>query len=87
MRNSVASLGLVCLLFISGSDARAETSVVSEVKITTLSTMLTEFQGVGEWGFAALVEVDGKTILFDTGWRPDTVLRNSVPPIRANTAL
>lgn len=32
--------------------------------------------GFGEWGFAALVEVDGKRILFDTGAHPDTVLRN-----------
>ena len=50
---------------------------VSDLKITTLSTMLTEFRGVGEWGFAALVEADGHTILFDTGMRPDTVLDNA----------
>lgn len=48
----------------------------TEVKVTTLSTMLTELQGVGEWGYAALVEVDGKKILFDTGARPGTVLKN-----------
>ena len=51
---------------------------VSEVKVTTLSTMLTEFRGVGEWGYAALVEVDGRKILFDTGARPDTVLKNAI---------
>jgi 7,8-dihydropterin-6-yl-methyl-4-(beta-D-ribofuranosyl)aminobenzene 5'-phosphate synthase len=39
--------------------------------------MLTEFRGVGEWGFAALVEADGHRILFDTGARPETVLRNA----------
>jgi hypothetical protein len=33
--------------------------------------------GIGEWGFAALVEADGHRILFDTGARPDTVLRNA----------
>ena len=59
------------------SAAGAEPSVVTDLKITTLSTMLTEFRGVGEWGFAALVEVDGHTVLFDTGWRPDTVLKNA----------
>ena len=32
--------------------------------------------GIGEWGFAAIVEVDGQRILFDTGARPDTVLKN-----------
>ena len=32
--------------------------------------------GIGEWGFAALLEVDGRRILIDTGARPETVLRN-----------
>lgn len=46
------------------------------VKVTILSTMLAD-RGIGEWGFAALVEVDGRRLLFDTGARPETVLRNS----------
>jgi 7,8-dihydropterin-6-yl-methyl-4-(beta-D-ribofuranosyl)aminobenzene 5'-phosphate synthase len=33
-------------------------------------------EGFGEWGFAALVEVDGRRILFDTGANDDTVQRN-----------
>lgn len=33
--------------------------------------------GIGEWGFAALVEADGRRILFDTGNRRDTVLINA----------
>jgi 7,8-dihydropterin-6-yl-methyl-4-(beta-D-ribofuranosyl)aminobenzene 5'-phosphate synthase len=33
--------------------------------------------GIGEWGFSALVEADGHLLLFDTGARPDTVLRNA----------
>ena len=33
--------------------------------------------GVGEWGFAALLEVDGQRLLIDTGERPETVLRNA----------
>lgn len=49
---------------------------VSKLKITTLSTMLAN-RGIGEWGFAALVEFDGKKILFDTGYRPETVLQNA----------
>jgi 7,8-dihydropterin-6-yl-methyl-4-(beta-D-ribofuranosyl)aminobenzene 5'-phosphate synthase len=48
----------------------------SGVKVTILSTMLAD-QGIGEWGFAALVEVDGDALLFDTGAHPDTVLRNA----------
>ena len=49
---------------------------VRSLRILVLSTMLAE-RGIGEWGFAALVEVDGRRILFDTGAYPDTVLRNA----------
>jgi 7,8-dihydropterin-6-yl-methyl-4-(beta-D-ribofuranosyl)aminobenzene 5'-phosphate synthase len=49
---------------------------VKSLKITILSTMLAE-EGMGEWGFAALVEADGRRILFDTGLRPETVLQNA----------
>ena len=34
-------------------------------------------RGIGEWGYSALVEVDGKKMLFDTGLRPETVLQNA----------
>ena len=51
-------------------------SDVSSLKITTLSTMLAD-RGIGEWGYSALVEVDGKKILFDTGNKPETVLKNA----------
>lgn len=54
-----------------------ESKTVSTLKITTLSTMLVNFDGVGEWGYSALVEVDGEKILFDTGKYPETVLRNA----------
>jgi 7,8-dihydropterin-6-yl-methyl-4-(beta-D-ribofuranosyl)aminobenzene 5'-phosphate synthase len=49
---------------------------VRDLKITILSTMLAE-EGIGEWGFAALIEVDKKKILFDTGRFPETVARNA----------
>jgi 7,8-dihydropterin-6-yl-methyl-4-(beta-D-ribofuranosyl)aminobenzene 5'-phosphate synthase len=49
---------------------------VHALKITILSTMLAN-DGIGEWGFAALVEADGRKILFDTGARPNTVLENA----------
>ena len=39
--------------------------------------MLADTKGLGEWGFAALVEADGHRLLFDTGARPDTVLVNA----------
>ena len=57
-----------------GSAAPLE--VASSVRVTILSTMLAD-EGIGEWGFSALVEVDGRPILFDTGAHPDTVLRNA----------
>ena len=50
---------------------------VHALKITVLSTMLTDAVGMGEWGFSALVEVDGHRLLFDTGGRPETVLHNA----------
>lgn len=51
----------------------------SEVRITVLSTMLSgdPGRGIGEWGYSALIEVDGKRLLLDTGARPETVLRNA----------
>ena len=48
---------------------------VTSLEIKILSTMLAD-EGFGEWGFAALVEVDGRKILFDTGANEDTVQRN-----------
>jgi len=57
------------------SSARAPAELRS-LKVTILSTMLAD-EGIGEWGFAALVEADGKKILFDTGARPNTVLENA----------
>jgi 7,8-dihydropterin-6-yl-methyl-4-(beta-D-ribofuranosyl)aminobenzene 5'-phosphate synthase len=55
---------------------QAPSSRVHALKIQILSTMLAD-DGIGEWGFGAIVEVDGRRILFDTGARPDTVLQNA----------
>jgi 7,8-dihydropterin-6-yl-methyl-4-(beta-D-ribofuranosyl)aminobenzene 5'-phosphate synthase len=49
---------------------------VKSLKVTILSTMLAD-RGIGEWGFSALVEADGRRILFDTGNRAETVLQNA----------
>jgi 7,8-dihydropterin-6-yl-methyl-4-(beta-D-ribofuranosyl)aminobenzene 5'-phosphate synthase len=52
------------------------------VRVTILSTMLSgdPQHGIGEWGFAALLEADERTILIDTGARPEAVhlLRESM---------
>src|SRR5688572_29384396 len=58
---------------------RPRESQAKAVKVTLLSTMLSgdPRRGIGEWGFAALLEIDGQRILIDTGERPETVLRNA----------
>lgn len=49
---------------------------VADLKIATLSTMLAN-RGIGEWGYSAIVQIDGRKLLFDTGQRPETVLTNA----------
>lgn len=68
---------LGCLVFQTAAAADTERHPVDSVKVTILSTMLSAPSGVAEWGFSAVVEVDGYRILFDTGNYPDTVLRNA----------
>jgi 7,8-dihydropterin-6-yl-methyl-4-(beta-D-ribofuranosyl)aminobenzene 5'-phosphate synthase len=77
MKNRALALLATVALFVPITATGQEPAVVSDLKVTTLSTMLTEFRGVGEWGYAALIEADGHTILFDTGARPNTVLQNA----------
>jgi 7,8-dihydropterin-6-yl-methyl-4-(beta-D-ribofuranosyl)aminobenzene 5'-phosphate synthase len=57
--------------------ARPVTQQVKALKITVLSTMLADGNALGEWGYSALVEVDGRKFLFDTGLHPDVVLANA----------
>lgn len=63
---------LIVAASVTAQDHRARS-----VEVKILSTMLADDMGIGEWGFAALVVVDGHRILFDTGARPDTVLKNA----------
>ena len=67
---------LLVLLVLMLAPATALAAQVGRLKVTVLSTMMAD-QGVGEWGYAALVEVDGRKILYDTGARPETVLANA----------
>jgi 7,8-dihydropterin-6-yl-methyl-4-(beta-D-ribofuranosyl)aminobenzene 5'-phosphate synthase len=67
---------IAMMLAAMAGPAWAADHVVHALKVTTLSTMLADV-GVGEWGYSALVEVDGRRILFDTGAHPDVVLRNA----------
>ena len=75
----IAALFGAATAFPQTSSSAPETKTLAEVrnlKVTILSTMLAD-DGIGEWGFAALVEADGHKILYDTGARPNTVLENA----------
>jgi 7,8-dihydropterin-6-yl-methyl-4-(beta-D-ribofuranosyl)aminobenzene 5'-phosphate synthase len=52
---------------------------VHALKITVLVTNVAgnPFEGEGEWGYSALVEVDSHKILYDTGASADMVLKNA----------
>ena len=54
----------------------AQNPKIKDFKITILSTMLSDTH-IGEWGFSAIIEADGRRILFDTGSREKTVLQNA----------
>jgi 7,8-dihydropterin-6-yl-methyl-4-(beta-D-ribofuranosyl)aminobenzene 5'-phosphate synthase len=74
------SLLVVLALASAGLPARAAQDGLGRVRslrITILSTMLADGDELGEWGFAALVEADGRRILFDTGAHTDVVLKNA----------
>jgi len=78
-----AALALLMMAGMSGAPATTEPPIrpdsahrVKSVHITVVSTMLAD-KGVGEWGFAAVIEADGHRLLFDTGDRPATVLENA----------
>ncbi len=69
----------ICLVLSSAlSNADAHSPVTAEsVTVTILSSNLADGATIGEWGFSAFVQVDGKCILFDAGNYPDTVLHNA----------
>ena len=70
MKNFLISF-LIFPILLSGQNLK-----INDYKVTILSTMLSDFY-IGEWGFCALIELDGKKILFDTGSRENTVLNNA----------
>jgi len=79
---SLARFAILCALVVTAAvpvAAQSSDPPVSALKVTVLSTMLVgnAREGVGEWGFAAVLEVDGRRWLIDTGARPETVLHNA----------
>lgn len=69
------------LLMYSGLRSAVAAEIQPQIqvfRITILSTMLVgETAGLGEWGFAALVDADGHRVLVDTGAHPNTVMENA----------
>jgi 7,8-dihydropterin-6-yl-methyl-4-(beta-D-ribofuranosyl)aminobenzene 5'-phosphate synthase len=63
-------------IFVNEADAK-DSNVAEKVAVTILSSNLANGATIGEWGFSALIEVDGRCVLFDAGNYPDTVLRNA----------
>ena len=45
-------------------------------QITVLATNISDYGGLGEWSFAALFGGEQDAVLFDTGFKEDTVLHN-----------
>jgi hypothetical protein len=73
MQTTFQALVLCAMLLMSSLCGAHE---VRALKVTILSTVLAD-DGIGEWGFAALIEADNYSLLLDTGNRPQTVLQNA----------
>lgn len=72
-------LGVCLVLAAASGAAHAQEKQVRALKVTVLVTNLAgnARAGDGEWGYSALVEADGRKILYDTGSSPDMVLKNA----------
>lgn len=75
-RSSVRAL--TATLLLAGAPPAAA-APATNIEVTIVSTMLvgSPNAGVGEWGFAAVLDVDGRRLLIDTGARAETVLKNA----------
>ena len=77
-KNLALITGLAALISpVVAVSASEQTTSAGSVEITILSSNLANGPTIGEWGFSALVRADDRCVLFDTGFHPDTVLRNS----------
>jgi 7,8-dihydropterin-6-yl-methyl-4-(beta-D-ribofuranosyl)aminobenzene 5'-phosphate synthase len=75
---SILNLKLAAAQVSGSNTAPNQRAQIHTLKVTVLSTMLVgDPKGVGEWGFSALIEADGRRVLLDTGAHPDTVLQNA----------
>ena len=60
---------LLALIFSSAA-------LANPYKITVLATNISDYGGLGEWSFSAFFEGEKDSVLFDTGFKSDTVLHN-----------
>ena len=51
-------------------------SLGAPYRITVLATNIADYGGLGEWSFSALFQSEQDAVLFDTGFKQDTVLHN-----------
>jgi 7,8-dihydropterin-6-yl-methyl-4-(beta-D-ribofuranosyl)aminobenzene 5'-phosphate synthase len=81
-RATVILMGFISPGFAAAPSATASVQAshqVQSLKVTVLVTNLAGDPrlGFGEWGYSALVEVDGHKVLYDTGASADLVLQNA----------
>ena len=77
---SVSALAVLSIMPTVAQAGPRDTVAVDEatdVTVTILSSNLANGATVGEWGLSALIEADGRCVLFDAGRHPDTVIRNA----------
>jgi 7,8-dihydropterin-6-yl-methyl-4-(beta-D-ribofuranosyl)aminobenzene 5'-phosphate synthase len=77
-RAVLAAAVLMTVLGTGGASLRAAAPIpASQARLTILYDNTTAREGVqSDWGFACLIEGLGKTVLFDTGTKPEILLAN-----------
>jgi len=74
---SVLFSGLAFMLILSGFVFADETAAGPEIEVTILYDNYVHVPGTrSDWGFSCLIEGTEKTILFDTGTKPDILWHN-----------
>ena len=72
-RYSHAIQRCICLIFCL---VACSIALANPYKITVLATNISDYGGLGEWSFSAVFEGEEESVLFDTGFKSDTVLHN-----------
>ncbi|WP_435213815.1 MBL fold metallo-hydrolase [Luminiphilus sp. nBUS_16] len=72
-RYTLAVPRCVCLFL---SIVASSIALANPYRITVLATNISDYGGLGEWSFSAVFEGQKESVLFDTGFKSDTVLHN-----------